>query len=284
MKKNIRRVKGDRFCKLEVEISNRNGKGLELSICGTEGRLVADGPLHGLDVDGKADDGRPAVVESCGQIREELGRWFPEAVPFFRYHLNGMNAGCAHQRELGWGPGHHVTLKARELTQAQRTALYRRAREEARHEVLMSGRIAELIGSFYRDESEARVWLACRYDRVPDVSAVRRLVALGQAVTELEVRNLLRSRPEAVVSAAVKIYAAETGAEVTPEDLTAMRDAFEAVVAEVVRVRMANWNPAETKTYEDSLGAPCPECGYRYGSAWLFEELPAEVVAWVHSL
>lgn len=32
------------------------------------------------------------------------------------------------------------------------------------------------------------------------------------------------------------------------------------------------------------LGKPCPVCGYKYGSAWLREELPAEVVEFLTSL
>lgn len=31
------------------------------------------------------------------------------------------------------------------------------------------------------------------------------------------------------------------------------------------------------------LGEPCPECGYKYGTAWLKEELPAEIVEEVMS-
>lgn len=31
------------------------------------------------------------------------------------------------------------------------------------------------------------------------------------------------------------------------------------------------------------LGAPCPTCGYKYGSAWTKRELPADVIAWVES-
>lgn len=28
----------------------------------------------------------------------------------------------------------------------------------------------------------------------------------------------------------------------------------------------------------DTLSGPCAECGYRYGSAWLFEELPVDIL------
>ena len=31
------------------------------------------------------------------------------------------------------------------------------------------------------------------------------------------------------------------------------------------------------------LGKPCPECGYRYGSAWKREEIPADVIAEIES-
>ncbi len=32
------------------------------------------------------------------------------------------------------------------------------------------------------------------------------------------------------------------------------------------------------------LSKPCPVCGYKYGSAWLFEEIPADVIEWLFSL
>lgn len=32
------------------------------------------------------------------------------------------------------------------------------------------------------------------------------------------------------------------------------------------------------------LCAPCPTCGYKYGSAWLHEDVPADVIAWLESL
>lgn len=46
---------------------------------------------------------------------------------------------------------------------------------------------------------------------------------------------------------------------------------------------MLTWvRPSE---YPDGLlAAPCPECGYRFGSAWLFEEVPANVLAYLSEL
>jgi hypothetical protein len=35
---------------------------------------------------------------------------------------------------------------------------------------------------------------------------------------------------------------------------------------------------------EGLLCKPCPVCGYKYGSAWLCEKVPAKVVAWLRAL
>lgn len=32
------------------------------------------------------------------------------------------------------------------------------------------------------------------------------------------------------------------------------------------------------------LGKPCPTCGYRYGSAWLYEPVPEHVLTWLQTL
>lgn len=47
--------------------------------------------------------------------------------------------------------------------------------------------------------------------------------------------------------------------------------------------KLAGW------TYEHEhpagiLSKPCPECGYQYGSAWLYEEIPADIIAWLFAL
>lgn len=61
-----------------------------------------DGEYAGLDVHGDLDDGRRVMVTtSCGQIREELQRWFPEAEPLYPWHLNDMRPDCEHQEAAG---------------------------------------------------------------------------------------------------------------------------------------------------------------------------------------
>ena len=62
--------------------------------------LECDGEFHGLDVVHQ-DDGEVYVCHSCGQIREEIARFFPEAKPYFAWHLNDMHAECEHQQARG---------------------------------------------------------------------------------------------------------------------------------------------------------------------------------------
>ena len=57
-----------------------------------------DGELHGVDVHSE-DGNRVLVTTSCGQIRDDLARWFPEAAPLFAWHLNDMRADCEHQEQ-----------------------------------------------------------------------------------------------------------------------------------------------------------------------------------------
>lgn len=68
-----------------------------------------DGEFHGLDV--VEHDGDTVLLgESFGQITSDLAAWFPELDGLFRWHLNGMQAGCFHQalqgRTFKTDPGH----------------------------------------------------------------------------------------------------------------------------------------------------------------------------------
>lgn len=95
----VTREKDGRFCRIEIELKD-TPKGQQLSVCGTEGRITKHrgreciGPGRVL--------GTYLEAESGGQITESLAAWFPECLPLLPWHLNGMQAGCAHQREAGW--------------------------------------------------------------------------------------------------------------------------------------------------------------------------------------
>ena len=62
--------------------------------------IGCDGDFSGLDVV-REDDGEVYVAHSCGQIRDEIADFFPEAVPYFRWHLNDLHAECEHQEARG---------------------------------------------------------------------------------------------------------------------------------------------------------------------------------------
>lgn len=46
---------------------------------------------------------------------------------------------------------------------------------------------------------------------------------------------------------------------------------------------LLGWVP-ESEHQEGLMGRPCPECGYRYGTAWLAEEVPGEILEFLASL
>jgi len=162
------RERGSQWCKVEIELRNRNGKGLELSICGATGSVLSkreaksearaywesffeecpeeikamnercgtrfrsprsaatyvlqcDGPYHGLDVE-RIEGNTVYIGESFGQIRSEIAEFFPELAPLLVWHLNGMQAGCVHQRLQGrtyqTDPGHECAACGTKLGHA----------------------------------------------------------------------------------------------------------------------------------------------------------------------
>lgn len=62
--------------------------------------LSTDGEYHGIDMDHE-DGSRVYLTHSCGQIREELVRFFPDVQSYFQWHLNDMHAECVHQEARG---------------------------------------------------------------------------------------------------------------------------------------------------------------------------------------
>ena len=63
--------------------------------------LETDGELHGVDVEGPTEGATLRIVESCGQIRDAIVDFFPEAAPYMRWHLNDLRAECEHQEARG---------------------------------------------------------------------------------------------------------------------------------------------------------------------------------------
>lgn len=238
-----------------IEMNRRCGSKCCDSKSAAEHVIEVDGPYHGLDIHGRDGD-KVLVLESCGQIVETLGEFFPEVTPYLKWHLNDMKAACVHQEELGWGRGYDVAITRHDATQAQRTALYNLAREAAERDVDRY-ELEERKAMFRRDPSQGRVWLASLLKRevsIDDMDALLYMVGREDCVTGY----------------------AKFAATSRAKKLEAQLRKF------LIDSKMSNWD-VKSRIYKDSLGAPCPTCGYCYGSAWLKRELPPEVVAWAEN-
>jgi hypothetical protein len=227
---------------IEIEIRAHEGKPDELSICGTydgaSGQILES--LGELSPDRLAPGWTPARVDELRSIWEH-------------WHLNGMHAGCSHQRALGWGHGKTIALSPDDLTEAQREAIAGKAQATA-------GRA--------RDKWKAREFAH---------------LGSGRARVAWFSRHSSKSRLTIDTDNAIERWILRKGAPTPAVGYQALEctltawlteDAIAAVPAEIFKGAI----------YEDSLGAPCPECGYCYGSAWLSEPLPDAVYAFVDSL
>lgn len=207
--------------------------------------LAHDGEFHGLDVDGSATGPTLRILESCGQIVETLREWFPELAPLLPYHLNNMHAGCEHQEALGWGDGHDVALSKDELTPAQRETLAAECHE--RGEQKRERELKKRLNDFDLYRRERLAILEATLGRAPSVH-------------DEESTRHGHMFPDRALLGRVRAYLEKTIAAAYPDP------------------------PIESTVYKDSIDAPCPVCGYRYGTAWLRRELPPEVIAQVNAL
>jgi hypothetical protein len=176
---------------VEVEVKE-TPKGPELSICGSAW----------------LPDGRDCYTagQCLDHLAAEVATWAPgwSAERFARvvgvwerWHLNGMRAGCEHQRAAGWRfcSGHPTP--------------------EVWIPNLRRGRIPE--GVVYDRNDNGIFWDERVFYTIMDCA--------GQAET----------------------------------------------------VRLAEFTRS-VRCSLDTMGRPCPECGYKHGSAWLHEALPPEII------
>lgn len=84
-----------------ITMGQRHGRQFRTARGAAKFVIECDGDLHGIDVEGPTEGETVRVVESCGQIRETIAKFFPEVAPFFRWHLNDMKAECEHQEARG---------------------------------------------------------------------------------------------------------------------------------------------------------------------------------------
>lgn len=280
MKRKITRTKGSRYCTVEIEISNGR-----LSVCGEEGEIVTraqakrralenwesffeenpgelvamnrkqgtrftsnksaakyvlqcDGEFHGIDAK-EAADGKICILHSCGQIRETIAEFFPEVKPLLPWHLNDMHAGCEHQEALGWGHGKTIALASGDLTEAQRATIEGDARKDCDKK---------------REKEFELRWKLATSSGSEAAKAIRAATG-SQHVSIQDVNNLCGSYlPAPKIQRLVKDWIRNgVEADILPET-------FDAAI------------------YKDSISAPCPTCGYLYGTAWLKRELPPEII------
>jgi len=292
MKRSITRVKGDRFCTLEIELENER-----LSIRSVEGRIVSkanakkeaieywkgffeenpgeiqsmntrfgkrltsatgaarfvtqtDGDYHGLDImseDSSVEQNgtHVRIGESFGQ-QETLLEYFPEVAPLLPWHLNDMHAGCEHQEALGWGKGRTIALAWHDCTEAQRATLT--AKAEA-----ICKKAREKLFNEYKTLLTTNRNYAIRWIKS---------VTDDERCTEDDLR---------IVMAWDKGYNRP------------VLKKFQAKLNEQIEKQITP-EPFDAKTYPDSIGAPCPTCGYEYGTEWLKRDLPPEIIELAHNV
>lgn len=205
--------------------------------------VETDGDFHGLDV--VATVGKKVLLgEGFGQITDEIRKWFPKVAPLLPWHLNDMRAGCEHQRKLKWGPGKVIALAPDGLTEAQELSI----REE----------LAASMGKKVQEEMTAFLGeMGSRAARVAWVNKQNKSVACSTddlALFDQFLSVFLSDKPRL------------RGRQVAW---------FGAVLSAALgKVPEEKFKGA---LYQDCLGAPCPECGYRYGTAWVKEPLPSEI-------
>jgi hypothetical protein len=172
-----------------------------------------------------------------------VAEWFPEIKPLIQWHLNDMHAGCEHQDQLNWGHGVTIALTKNTLTPAQKETIDRNlmATCEKKHSKEFDRRWDEIIGGGNKAIQAIRETTGRHEVSVSDMEELSGLkYGLSYTKTKMyvDVRNWLTAQVEK---------------DIQPE-------VFDAQI------------------YTDSLMAPCPVCGYEYGSMWLTRKLPDDIV------
>lgn len=253
--------------------------------------LDVDGEFHGLDIEGNEDaDGNYRTVESCGQIREELAEWFPEVVPWFKWHLNDMKASCEHQEALGWNGTEDIALARKNCTPIQLEVLDRElaiAVEKRRIAYINACLFVAQRSDLDREDKNKighklhlllkDVFVQLNTEQVEILRAMAPRTHAGiQEPWTIATFIAAYEDPKGIL---MRMPSSGTGGYVREGVLVP-------IMKHLIMTGEQEYSDRkfESKIFEKGLEAPCPECGYRYGTAWLKRELPAEVVDWFESL
>lgn len=236
-----------------VEVWKGAGKGsapLFLKVEYKEGRLSisgAEGPRANGDCWGSCGQCVDALAPS--RLRELAPGWDRETVKRLRqtwedWHLNDMRAGCVHQRAEKWAERGRKSVTLYHWRQMDKS---RKARDEAE-------KAAQ--GALTRGETFA-----------PTPEQVKAANSPWSRATWTP------EAPEGY-EAARSLYPGDKG---PTESKT---------LGWLYPLEAANGGTIdEESTHPDGLLCrPCPECGYKYGSAWLREEVPADVLRFLQEL
>lgn len=229
-----------------LSMGERFGKVFRTPAAAAKFVLDTDGDCYGLDV---VRETKELVLVSrtggsVGPGHPELKRFWPEIEKHLSWNLNDMHPGCEHQESLGWGNGFTVAVTNSSWTPAQQK--YYEMREERRVNKAASKLVSE--------------WRALR-SHAPAQEAKKLMVGKGSGTLSLHDLECFYG---------VMRSAGHTDA-----------------LLQVARKHVLDAGTVEKflgEVYVDSLGAPCPECGYAYGTAWLKREIPREVLREIREL
>jgi hypothetical protein len=276
MRRNIMRRMGREFCRLEIELTDGR-----LSVCGSAGVVMSrkDAKKEGISRLESYFDGEP---EARREINERCG---------MNCHTS-RGAAIAVLRQDGEFSGLDVVTEDGEDVYVGHSF----------------GQIREEMLQFFPDAAPLFPWhlndmrAGCEHQ---DTLGWKRghTVALDRtSCTDVQLHVLDAELAEGREKRREKEYAARVandadarrwardrnGGTLTMSELEEvtlfsffvkrpLRRQWEAHCREQVKRDMPN-ELFEGQVFHDSLMAPCPVCGYRYGSAWTKRELPAEIV------
>jgi len=258
---------------IEWEIEQGN-KGPRLSMTGAVSEIV---------------DGRPSGSGAMCQQQDDIRRLFghlPHVARLCdiwdRWHLNDLHAGCTHQRGLGWGRGKHILLATADLTPEQKSTI------ESKHNATQNRRQLKAAAAYLKDTDARRLAfdLAAtdphRHNPVEqsDVDDAAKLKEAALFWNVKEWKGWRSAYGQAIPSPE------DQDAYGTPKNYPPpiLRRFMPAVLSHIAR-HVCHAEPLpEWFTFEDSLLAPCPVCGYEYGSQWLYEPLPDGLAAELDAL
>lgn len=173
-----------------------------------------------------------------------------------QWHLNDMKPGCKHQRELGWGK--------KEIEIVEYRLLY-----PDKWGAVTMGRISDLCKSITTGSFRTTVM------GIPSNNLDARKVV---ARTYYEVFCTHFQDTDSFGFESVYNYPKKM-----PAVTGKMKDFADLFCEKKSETKLSGW-VYEHEHPEGVLMKACPTCGYKYGSAWLKEEVPQDIINWLATL